>query len=119
MKLKILERIAIEKLCNPDYVYERLKVRFEYLSWSMAQSLAQRVYIAPEEAVLIELQITNEALTWNTEKDPLKEFDFSLPEREFLTSLLKSLSDAKQIDNESGELYRIFVIGGLDGSNNC
>lgn len=111
MKLSIKERIAVSKLCNPEFIQERLKVRFDYLGWSIAQGINQKVYLTAYDTEQVNLQFTDQGLVWEEDKDPLKEIDFLGIEKEFLNQLLKQLSDAKQIDNETGAIYGIFVIG--------
>ena len=111
MKLSILNRLNLSKLLHSDYIQERLKHRFNFLEWSMNDGIIKKITISDEEQTLVSLTQENGQLFWNSEKDPLKEIEFSALEKDFLIVLFKELDGAKQIDSDNGPLYKLFVVG--------
>lgn len=108
------------KLLAPDRItlLTTLPRQGDFLTLSIAQEIRDRIDFTKEERAAIDLKIAEGNVSWNPERDSAIDVDFDQPEIDMIAAALIKLNEKKSLGANQVGIYRLFVLGAGDKSDN-
>jgi len=102
MKLTVIERIQISSLLPTEGSFVKLQT---------ARNILTSIKFSEKEISLLEMKdVENGQISWRTDKEEIKEIDFSDNQKELIKSILVKLDQDEKLPNSLFDLYTTFVL---------
>lgn len=103
MKLSVVQRLTIKNI---------LPQKANYIELVLKKDIIEKIDLAQDEIKKINFKVVAQGdksnLIWDKEKEEPLEVDFTEAERGLIRPILETLDVEKKLDDNTGELYKLF-----------
>lgn len=100
MKISIKDRIVLQTI---------LPAQGDFITLVLKETILLKVKITQEEIKELGMTVEGNVYKWDDTKPQFIEIEFTEAELALIVKLLKELDESKKLDDDTKELYKLFV----------